>query len=557
MSSVVRELITLWGFDIDQKPLKELDAGINTIKRSLQMIGVAVAAGTAAIGYLLNEAGEDEQTAIAFETMLGSAELAKQKLEELKDFALNTPFELTGLKDMAKRLLAFNFSADELIPTMKALGDISSGVGTDKLPQLILAFGQVKAATKLTGMELRQFTEAGVPLLDELAKVLGKDVKQIQAMVTAGQIGFPDVQKALFSLTGEGGRFFNLMEKQSKSLLGLWSNLKDWINLLAIDLGNELMPMAKELMAEFSEWARLNREIIKTNLTEFIRNLADMVFGLVNILKALYRVVNPVAQAFGGWNTALNITMKLFQGLMGLGLIYGIGLITKAVFGLTAGFYAMGNAVMIAQLKLMAIPLAIGAIVVAIALIAEDLIAFSQGRDSVFGRMMAGVDSVFSSLREKFGIFGEIGAFLINALLSPLRLVINGVKNIGVMIDMIKGKTGFINGIKEMGGNLANTFTGGFGAGGITAGMGAMGKVNEANAQYVAGNSPMVGLGGGLDKAELEAKKTGVKTENTVNLNVEGADPSVQMEMIKGTFAEQLNTMMRETIRDGAPAVEE
>lgn len=558
MSSVVRELITLWGFDIDQKPLKELDAGINTIKRSLQMIGIAVAAGSAAVGYLLNEAGEDEQTLIAFETMMGSAEKAQNKLEELKDFARNTPFDLAGLKDASKRLLAYNFDAEELIPTLSALGDISSGVGRDKLPNLILALGQVRAATRLTGMELRQFTETGVPLLDELSKVMNKPAKEIQQLISKGGVSYEMTRQALFNLTKEGGRFHNLMAKQSLSLLGMWSNLKDWLNIVAIEIGNEIIPMAKELLSEFLEWADANEEIIKSGLIEFFKNVTDMVFGLINILKALHMVITPVARAFGGWNSMLGLIMKSFQGLMGLGLVYGIGLIAKSLWGLTVAWSAMGNAAMIAQLKVAAIPLAIGAIIVAIALIAEDIIAFAQGRDSVFGRMMTGIDSVFASLKEKFGVFGQIGAFLINALLMPLRLVINGVKSVGVLVDMIRGKTGFMDGLKGIGANYKDMFMGGFGDGSITGGLGAIGKVNSANAQFDAGNSPMVGLGGGIGGADgKNGKDNGpVAVQNSLKIDVHGVDPSVQAEMIKGTFMEEMNIMMRQTLRDGAPQVE-
>jgi len=555
--SVVRELVTLWGFDIDQKPLKELDAGINTIKTSLQYIGIAAAASSAAIGYLLNKAGEDEQTKIAFETMLGSAELAEEKLKELKEFALKTPFELVGLKDATKRLLAYGFEADRLIPTLSALGDISAGVGQDKLPLLILALGQVRAAGKLTGMELRQFTENGVPMLEQLSKTLGKPVKEIQAMVSKGQIGFGDVEKALFSLTQEGGRFFNLMAKQSKSLLGLWSNFQDWVGMLAVDIGDGLLPVAKELMAEFLEWANINRDLIKTNLTEFVVNLSDMVFGLVNIIKALYKVMYPVVQLFGGWNNALDLMMLSFQGLMGLGLVYGIGLIAKSLYGLTTAWIAMGNAAMIAQIKVMAMPLAIGAIIVAIALLAEDLIAFAQGRDSVFGRMMNGIDMLFEHLRNKFGVFSQIGAFLINVLLMPLRMIMNGFKTMLVLLDLVRGKIGFKDAAKTLLSNLGDGI--GITGEGVTGGLGAMGKVNAANAQYEAGNNPMVGLGGGVsdEKAKGKGGAGGSGTSvNTLNLNVEGLAPENQVELIKGTLAEELNTMFRQTMRDGESPVE-
>lgn len=553
---VIKELVTLWGFDIDQKPLKELDAGINMIQSTLKTIGYAVAGATTAIGYLLHEAGEDEQTRIAFETMLGSATLAEQKLKELKEFALRTPFELKGLKQSSKQLLAYGFSADELIPTLGALGDISSGVGKDKLPMLILALGQVRAAGKLTGAELRQFTENGVPMLEQLAKVTGKPVKSIQKMVSDGQIGFDTVQKALFALTQEGGRFFNLMEKQSKSFLGMWSNIMDWAQMLAVDIGNSLLPMAKELFTEFLNWAKANRELIKTNAIKFFKDLSDMVFGLVSLLKACYLVLNPIAQLFGGWGKSLNLVMKAFVGIMGLGLVYGLGLIAQGAYGLGLAMQMMGMKAMWAQVQLMAMPLAIGAILVAIALIAEDLIAFAQGRESVFGIMMAGIDNLFTTLKEKFGFFGELGAMLITVLLTPIRAIINGFRSMIELIDVVRGKKGF----KEAVGNIAdyakNTF---LGTGSVTGGLGAMGKVNSANAAFEAGNNPMVGLGGGIEekaKAAAAASAGAGGVNNKIELNVTGVDPAAQMEMIKGTFAEELNGIMRGAMRDGETMVE-
>lgn len=116
----------------------------------------------------LNTAVAYEQNSIAFKSMIGNAEEAKTLLKDISKFARQTPFELPEVQEGAKRLLAYNVAAQDIIPTFQMLGDIASGVGKDKLPQLILAFGQVKAATKLTGAELRQFSEAGVPLLQAL-----------------------------------------------------------------------------------------------------------------------------------------------------------------------------------------------------------------------------------------------------------------------------------------------------------------------------------------------------------------------------------------------------
>jgi len=187
----------------------------------------AIDAVVSASSNVLQSAADFQQSRVAFDTMLGSAEKAKKMLKEISDFAQRTPFELPEVVTGAKQLLAYNIEAEKIIPTFEALGNIAAGVGKDKLPQLILAYGQVRTATKLTGAELRQFTEAGVPMLDALAKQFGVTTGAVQDMISKGQVGFPDVEKAIAGMSSEGGKFFNLMDKQSKTFDGVLSNLND------------------------------------------------------------------------------------------------------------------------------------------------------------------------------------------------------------------------------------------------------------------------------------------------------------------------------------------
>lgn len=123
---------------------------------------------------IIDVASDMQQAKVGFTTMLGSADLATKTLKELSDFAKKTPFTFPSIVEASQRLLAYNIQAEDLIPTLTTLGNIASGVGMEKMPQLILAFGQVKAATRLTGMELRQFSEAGVPLLQALVDQANK-----------------------------------------------------------------------------------------------------------------------------------------------------------------------------------------------------------------------------------------------------------------------------------------------------------------------------------------------------------------------------------------------
>jgi len=277
-----------------QAQLDKLQSNIERSADASRKVAFALAGATAALGAFgisaLKSAGEMEQTKIAFETMLGSAEKANQLYSDLVKFAAKTPFELKGLETASKQLLAYGFTQEQLLPNLKALGDIASGVGMDKLPNLILAFGQVKAATKLTGMELRQFTEAGVPLLGMLAEQMGKPVSAIQEMVSAGEIGFPAVQQALMSLTGEGGRFNNLMEKQAKSLGGMWSNLQDAWEQFLRGQGSKLLEWGKRFVAMITD-------IVQNSLPKWIEGIEKIIKFFEEHTTAIYIVAGAIMGA--------------------------------------------------------------------------------------------------------------------------------------------------------------------------------------------------------------------------------------------------------------------
>ena len=185
-----------------------------------------------------------EQTTIAFTTMLGSSERAIEMLGKLSEFAAKTPFQLAEVEEGAKQLLAMGASVESVIPELKMLGDVSAGLNVP-MSRLILNFGQVRVQGKLTGRELRDFAIAGVPLIDELAKSLGVAKEEIAGMVEKGAITFDMVSTAFQNMTSEGGRFNDLMQAQSETTAGKFSNLKDEVSLLARELGQNLLPAAK------------------------------------------------------------------------------------------------------------------------------------------------------------------------------------------------------------------------------------------------------------------------------------------------------------------------
>ena len=179
---------------------------------------------------------EFQQLEISFGTMLKSKEKANALMAQMTDLAAKTPFGLQEVSEGAKRLLAFQVPAQEVTETLRRMGDVAAGLGVP-MGQLIHVYGQVKAQGKLMANDLYQFMNAGIPIIAELSKVVGKSETEIKDMVSAGKIGFPEVQAVIKNMTNEGGLFFNLMAEQSKSLGGQISNLQDNFDQMLNEIG--------------------------------------------------------------------------------------------------------------------------------------------------------------------------------------------------------------------------------------------------------------------------------------------------------------------------------
>lgn len=182
--------------------------------------------------------GEFQQFEIAFETMLGSSQKAKSMISDLANLAASTPFDMKGVVSGAKQLLAYGFAANEITETMRRLGDVSAGLGLN-LQDLTWLYGTTMVQGRLFTRDLMQFTSRGIPLTEELAKQFGVTKDKVSELVTAGKVGFPEVKKAIESMTNEGGQFGGLMEKQSHSITGQISNIRDTIEMAINDLGTQ------------------------------------------------------------------------------------------------------------------------------------------------------------------------------------------------------------------------------------------------------------------------------------------------------------------------------
>lgn len=234
-----------------EENIKRAINGNNNFSISFGKI-LAVVGGASAIKGLISDMvqirGEFQATSIAFETMLGSKEQADALMQQMIETASKTPFDLQSVSQGAKQLLAYGTSADQVNDTLVRLGNIASGLSIP-LNDLIYLYGTTMSQGRLFTQDLNQFMGRGIPLVKELSTELGKTDKEIRQMVTEGKIGFPEVQKAIENLTNEGGKFYNLMEMQSKTLSGQVSNLKDaWENMLNA-IGEDTEQVASKLLS--------------------------------------------------------------------------------------------------------------------------------------------------------------------------------------------------------------------------------------------------------------------------------------------------------------------
>lgn len=228
-----------------------------------------------------------QQLEISFGTMLKSKEKANALMAQMADLAAKTPFGLEEVSEGAKRLLAFQVPAEEVTETLRRMGDVAAGLGVP-MGQLIHVYGQVKAQGKLMTNDLYQFMNAGIPIIAELSKVVGKSETEIKDMVSAGKIGFPEVQAVIKNMTNEGGLFFNLMAEQSKSLGGQISNLGDSFDQMLNDIGK-----ASE---------------------GYISGAIQGVTFLVENYKTLGKVIAGLIVTYGAYRTAVLVNIALTKG---------------------------------------------------------------------------------------------------------------------------------------------------------------------------------------------------------------------------------------------------
>lgn len=250
--------------------------------------------------------GEFQKQRIALTSILGDSMKAETIFNRIKDLAVVSPFQFKELASYTKQLSAYSIPYEELYDTTKRLADISAGVGVD-MGRIILAYGQVRSAAFLRGQELRQFTEAGIPLVDELAKrftILENKVVSagdVFDKISRKEVSFGMVKDVLWDLTNEGGKFYNMQEALAESLAGKWSNLQDAWDVMMADI-------AESNSGVLSDSLELLTDLM--NHWEAVANILGMLTIVYGSYKTAVILTNVATKGLLAVQTALNAAMK-------------------------------------------------------------------------------------------------------------------------------------------------------------------------------------------------------------------------------------------------------
>lgn len=279
--------------------------------------------------------GYFQQQQVALEGILGSATKASEVLGQIKSFALKSPFQTKELVGFTKQLSAFGVNSDDLFPTVTKLADVSAGLGVD-MSRIILAYGQVKSASVLRGQELRQFTEAGIPMVEALAKKLsdvnGRLVTTADVFdyISKRKVPFEMVASVLSDMSAEGGKFYKMQENITDTMYGQMQKLKDVATIAMDKLGNStssiIMPVIKGLQTILANVKSFGAALVAAlsvskvmmwvkAIDVGIHRLSNMQKGLIGIRRVMAVIRASSSAMFGAIGLAVGVAVGVFAKL--------------------------------------------------------------------------------------------------------------------------------------------------------------------------------------------------------------------------------------------------
>lgn len=439
-------------------------------KLTLGLTAPIVGVGAAATVMGLKTAASLEQAGIAFESLLGSGEAAQSFLSDLREFAATTPFEMPGLVDASRQLVAVGVEANEVIPFLTDYGDAMGGLGLgqEQFNRIMLATTQMMANGRVNGGDLLQMTQAGMPVWAMLSKALGKSTAELKEMSSRGELLTEDVLPALRAQMHED--YGGAMVKQSQTLTGLWSTFMDTINMGLSDSLTEALPQFKGALAEITA------------------AIAPALKGIGPAFAGIAAAITPVISAFSTllqWFGSLNPEMQRLI-LIGVGIAAAIGPVVGIIGSLIGAISTIAGVI---SLPVVAVVAAVAAIGGGFALLYQNS---QEVRDAVAGifqvlsrafeEIKAAVLPLVASIRdhlspilktlgEKLGptvatVLQTIGKVIGGVLLPAFKLAIAAISKmwellgpivvpvvaeaIGVILDHLKGMFEFVGMVADL-----------------------------------------------------------------------------------------------------------
>ena len=401
--------------------------GLNLSGKAVNVLeGLGAALGALGV-YAVKAGGELQNVQVAMTNMLGSAEKATAFVKELQDFAAHTPFEFNDVTKASQKFLAFGFTAEQIIPTLTAVGDAAAGVGAgqDGVNRLTIALGQIAAKGKLASQEMMQITELGIPAWQLLADKLGTDVATAQDMVTKRMV---DSQMALDALvSGMESRYGGMMEQQSSTILGTWSNLMDGLGQVASQAG---LAIAEAL----------NLPELFSGIGEWLSNFAS-VLQEGGIREAILNCIPPEVQlaiiAFGTALTGVAIPAMYAAGATALAMAAPFVTAIGAAVAAAAPFIAVITAIGAALYTLWAKGISIADVFQLMGIKTEALSQAGSALQSAFSAVGSLLSSVLTALRPLFVAFAAVAGVVITGILQYFGMLITGAAYLLEMVSNV------------------------------------------------------------------------------------------------------------------------
>lgn len=405
-----------------------------------------------------------EQLQTSFEVMTGSADKARDVIDKLKKIGAETPFELSQLAETTQLLMNYGFTADEAIERMMMLGDISQG-NSEKMSRIATAYGQMSSAGKVSLEDIKQMIEAGFNPLQEISDTTGESMSSLYDRISKGTLSIDEITASMQRSTSEGGKYFQSMDKQSQTLNGKWSTLKDTFNEF---LGNALKPVTN-----FMRDTLLPTAIDVLSNFEKYKPILQPIAAVLGILAIAFVAYNLQAGIATGITTALAGAVAFLTSPITL-IIAGIALLVAGIMYLWKTNETFRNIVIQAWTSIQATLSNIWnnilkPIFLEIAKIAMDI--YNNGIKPLWEKIQEFVVFFIGALAQMWNkiapfvnmFIDKFGGVIVQVISSVARGFGNAIKNImsllGAWLDNIKQ---VINGVKQIFNGIIDFVTGVF-----------------------------------------------------------------------------------------------